>query len=131
MKTWRRNCLMPVFILTLACTVYSSESNVTEDVEPKYFRDYLRLVLVQPIIIQDILKLTADGCVWEDELIWNGSPGEASLSKKQLWTTFSVKFTTDSGADFWKSYSFSSKEGSLELEVIDTTNASNVLKCSE
>jgi len=117
MKTWLRKYITLVFSLALVSTAYSPESNATQDLDPKYFREHLRLVLVEPLIIEDILKLTADGCVWKDELFWNGSPSEESISAKQLWMTFSIQFTTQSGAEFWKSYSFSRKEGSRILEV--------------
>ncbi len=141
MKTWRRKHFALVFILTLVSTIYSLESKATDekatdektndDIEPKHHREYLRLILVEPLVIEDILKLNADGCVWKDELFWNGSPGEKNLSASVLWVTFSVQFATESGAEFWKSYSFSREEGSPDLVVIDTTNPSDIRECSE
>lgn len=85
----------------------------------------------EPLVVAEFLRLAQEGCTWENEVFWSGSPSEENLKSRIFWKNFSLQVATQKGAKFWKSFTFSRKEGGPIIEISETTNLSKVLDCDD
>ena len=106
------------------------KSNATQDVEDSQeIIFFIRTVMSEPIIASEISKLVQEGCAWNSEVFWSGSPSEENLESRIFWMNFSLRLETQSGNLFWKSFAFSRGEDGSILEIIETTKADQVISC--
>lgn len=119
-------------LLLLALLIAPAHAKATQDVEnPQDIIAYIRLVMSEPEIAAKLLKLIKNGCTWENEVFWSGSPSEEQLKTRIFWMNFSLQLATQNGAKFWKTFAFSNKNGGPILEIIDTTKSEQVLDCND
>jgi len=118
-----------LFIFVVLFVVIPS-SNATQDVEdPQDIILFIRTVMSEPIVAAEISKLVQEGCTWDSEVFWSGSPSEENLKSRIFWMNFSLRLATQNGDKFWKSFAFSRRESGPILEIIETTDANQVVDC--
>lgn len=123
-------CLAVLSLPFIFC--FSSISIATQDVEdPLHIISNIRDVMFEPLVAGEILRLAQEGCTWESEVFWSGSPSEESLKTRIFWMNFSLQVATQKGTKYWKSFSYSRKEGGPILEIMETTNMSKIKDCAD
>jgi len=131
MVRFRQTNAITVFLLFICGAIFSPAAHATQDVEePSEIIRLMRLLLSEPLVTAELHRLVNEGCKWEDQVFWSGSPSEEALKTRVFWMTFSMKFVTQSGNTYWKQFSFSRKAAPI-LEVIEITDPDTILNCKK
>jgi len=126
------NCRI-IFVRALLVLAFSGVpcSHATQDVEePTQIIQLIRLLLSEPIVAAELHRLVDEGCSWENQVFWSGSPSEEALRTRVFWMTFSMKIATKSGKTYWKQFAFSRKAEPI-LEIKETTDLTKLLDCTQ
>ena len=117
-------------LLVLLLFFYSHTSLATQDVEsPDEVLAYMRMLMVVPEISKEIVRLGEQGCNWDAQVIWGGSPSEEDLVTGIFWKTLSMRFKNESEEEMWIQFAFSSKGQEL-IEVNNVTDQDKIIDCT-
>lgn len=113
-------------ILGLLCAQISFATQDVED--PDQILAFMRMLMVVPEVSEAIVELSEQGCVWDDQVIWGGSPSDDELASGIFWKTLSMRFRNKSKQEMWIQFAFASKNMKL-IEVNKLTNQDEVIDC--
>lgn len=93
----------------------------TSDAEtPEQVLDMVRLFMSHPTIAADVAAIAEQGCVWSSEVVWFGSPTEASESVFVGGGGFTIFYAGTSGEERPRAYTWSGTWGSdREITLTD------------
>lgn len=118
-------------IIALIIFSISHNSFATFDVEsPDEILAFIRMLMIVPEVSNEIVRLGELGCVWDDQVIWGGSPSEENIATGIFWKNLDMKFVNSSEQEMWVSFAFSSKDQEL-IEVKNVTDVDKMIDCTE